>query len=323
MFVHKECLFYGKQIKENDVQVPFSVPLDKKDLYIENFLKITKGTGRLFLFVADHKIEHLNKDFWNLNVPCDHDCPDVPSHLFEIASNAQVGGFCSQFGLICRMAGAYREINYVIKINSKTDISGPQATEPLSRALCTVGDVVRLKNEHKINVCGVGYTIYLGSTHEAKMLAEGSRVILDAHKEGFVTVLWIYPRGASIADELDENIIAGAAGVGAALGADFVKVRVPRADTSEQSAQRLLQATRCAGNTGVICAGGPLQGAELMIKTLYEQIKIGKTAGCAIGRNIYQRPFDDAMAVCKAISGIVYGNLTLEGALDLVKNISP
>lgn len=303
--------------------VPLTVPKDKKDLYLSNFSKITNGSGRLFLFAADHKIEHLNKDFWDLNVACEKSCPDVPLHLFQIADQANCGAFCVQLGMISRMAAEFPKINYLIKINSKTDINHAQTAEPMSRALCQVADVVRLRDEHGINVCGVGYTIYLGSTHESEMLAEGSRIILDAQREGFITVLWIYPRGASIVDELDENIIAGAAGVGAAMGADFVKVRVPRADSTEQSAQRLVQATRCAGNTGVICAGGPLQAAELVIKTLYEQINIGGTSGCAIGRNVYQRTSSDAVTMCKAISGIVCGDLSLEQALELVKDIKP
>lgn len=310
-------------INPSELLVPLMVPKDKKAVYIENFLKVTNGTGRLFLFAADHKIEHLNKDFWDLNVACEKSCPDIPVHLFEIANQGNCGVFCLQIGMISRMAVGFPKINYLVKINSKTDINHAQTSEPLSRALCSVDDVVRLRDEQGINVCGVGYTIYLGSTHESKMLAEGSRIILDAQRQGLITVLWVYPRGASILDELDENIIAGAAGVGAALGADFVKVRVPRADSTEQSAQRLVQATRCAGNTGVICAGGPLQPAELVIKTLYEQIKIGGTAGCAIGRNIYQRTFSDAVLMCKAISGIVCGDLSLDQALELVKEVRP
>lgn len=306
-----------------DVLVPLTVPKDKRSAYIDNFLTITRKTGRLFLFAADHKIEHLNKDFWGLNIPCEKSCPDIPKHLFEIAKHGEVGAFCTQLGLIARMAGEYNDVDYLVKMNSKTDIVHTEISEPISRSLCTVDDVISLRDEHNIKIRGIGYTIYLGSTKETEMLAEGSRMILDAHRQGLVAVLWVYPRGISIHDELNEDTIAGAAGAGAALGADFVKVRVPRADTMRTSAQRLVQATRCAGNTGVICAGGKLKSANSTVRTLYQQITLGGTRGCAIGRNIYQRPLNDAIKMCKALSGIVDGTSSLEDAIKEIKDLKP
>ena len=52
------------QITRDQVRVPADVMPESRDEYIENFMKATRGTGRLMLFACDQKIEHLNKDFY-------------------------------------------------------------------------------------------------------------------------------------------------------------------------------------------------------------------------------------------------------------------
>ena len=51
-------------ITHDDVKVPVDVLPEAREEYIENYLKATRGTGRLMLFACDQKIEHLNKDFY-------------------------------------------------------------------------------------------------------------------------------------------------------------------------------------------------------------------------------------------------------------------
>ena len=50
------------KITRDQVRVPADVMPESRDEYIENFMKATRGTGRLMLFACDQKIEHLNKD---------------------------------------------------------------------------------------------------------------------------------------------------------------------------------------------------------------------------------------------------------------------
>jgi len=44
--------------------IPADVPENKRDTFSKNYLLLTRETGRLFIFSCDHKIEHLNKDFY-------------------------------------------------------------------------------------------------------------------------------------------------------------------------------------------------------------------------------------------------------------------
>ena len=107
-------------ITHDDVKVPVDVLPEAREEYIENYLKATRGTGRLMLFACDQKIEHLNKDFYGEGI----DISDAePEHLFKIGSQGICGVLAGQRGLIARYAADYPEINYLVKMNSKTNLS--------------------------------------------------------------------------------------------------------------------------------------------------------------------------------------------------------
>jgi len=265
---------------------------------------------KLFLFAGDQKIEHLNKDFYGKDIPSE--CAD-PKYLFEIASKARISAFATQLGLIESYARDFENINYIVKLNSKTDLVTTKQADPISLLLNSVDQVVEFKNDTNIPIIGVGYTIYLGSKYESQMLYQAAQSIYKAHQNGLLAVLWIYPRGEAVKDDFDPNIIAGAAGVGAALGADFVKVNPPKAKDITESAYLLKQATMAAGKTGVVCSGGKKEtDKKLFLERLYYQMKIGGTSGCAIGRNIYQNKLDDAIKFCDVIAKIVLDGMEFE-----------
>ena len=44
------------KITPEQVRVPADVPAVAREIYIENFIKATRGTGRLMLFACDQKI---------------------------------------------------------------------------------------------------------------------------------------------------------------------------------------------------------------------------------------------------------------------------
>jgi fructose-bisphosphate aldolase/6-deoxy-5-ketofructose 1-phosphate synthase len=296
--------------------IPLTVPKDCHKTYLEHLQKATQGTNKLFLFAGDQKIEHLNEDFYGNQIP--KECGS-PEHLFSIANSSRIGIFAAQLGLIARYAHDYRNVNYLIKLNSKTNIIQTNQIDPLSRAFHSVEDVVEFKNKSGLSIVGVGYTIYLGSEYESIMLNQAAQITYQAHNHGLLSVLWIYPKGKAVVNEQDGNIIAGAAGVGAALGADFVKVNPPQASNSSQSALLLQQAIQAAGNTGVICSGGEKVDAKQFLSQLHEQITIGGTVGCAVGRNIHQRTLPEAQAFCNAIAALLYDNVDLTSAEQLLK----
>ena len=301
------------KITRDQVRVPADVMPESRDEYIENFMKATRGTGRLMLFACDQKIEHLNKDVYGAGI----DIADAePQHLFEIGRQGVCGVLAGQRGLIAQYAADYPEINYLVKMNSKTNIVGGSQDDPYSPQLYDL-DAVLAMREAGVNIVGIGYTIYLGSEYESTMMAEAGELIAQAHANGLLVVLWIYPRGKAVKAEKDPALIAGAAGVALCLGADFVKVNPPKPEDGSSPAEALKVATMASGRTGLVCAGGSTVAAETLLTQLYDQIHTGGAVGNATGRNIHQRSLDEAVRLTKAISAITLADYSVEDALDV------
>lgn len=299
------------KITAAEVRVPVDVPEVSRDTYIENFLKATQGTGRLMLFACDQKIEHLNDDFYGEGI----DIADAsPDHLFEIGSQGVNGVLAGQRGLIAQYAADYPDINYLVKMNSKTHLVKTSQDDPYSPQLYSLDAVLDMV-DNGVNVVGVGYTIYLGSEYESSMMAEAGELIAEAHANGLIVVLWIYPRGKAVANEKDAHLIAGAAGAALCLGADFVKVNPPKGTDAATSAELLKEASLASGRTGLVCAGGSTVDPTTFLTQLHEQIHVGGARGNATGRNIHQRSLDEAVRLTKAISAITLADYDVERAL--------
>ncbi len=295
--------------------IPADVPPQERRKFFEILESTTNGTGRLMLFAGDQKVEHLNNDFYGPGIPLEDNNPE---HLFKIASRAKIGVFATQFGLISRYAPDYKEIPYLVKLNSKTNLIPYSAKDPYSQQWLSVADVLQFAKYSGINLKGFGYTVYLGSEHEHSMLREAANIVHQAHQAGLLAVIWMYPKGNFVKDEHDPHLIAGAAGVAPCLGADFVKVKVPYKDGTPD-ASLLQEATQAAGNTGVLCEGGKRVDEKVFLQELYEQIHIGGTKGNGTGRNIHQRPLEDAIKMADAIYAITCEDRSVEEAYAILQ----
>lgn len=297
-------------LTHDEVRVPVDVLPEARETYIENYLKATRNTGRLMLFACDQKVEHLNKDFYGEGI----DASDLdPEHLFHIADEGVVGVMAAQRGLVAQYAADYPQINYLVKMNSKTNLVKTDQDDPYSPQLYEL-DAVLAMREAGVNIVGVGYTIYLGSEYESTMMAEAGELIAEAHANGLITVLWIYPRGKAVKDEKSAETIAGAAGVALCLGSDFVKVNPPVATEEATSAENLHIASVAAGRCGLVCAGGSKADATEFLSNLYDQIHVGGACGNATGRNIHMRSLDEAVRLTNAISAITLADASVEEA---------
>ncbi len=301
------------KISANDVRVPLNVSPEAREIYVDNYLKITRGTGRVALFAGDQKIEHLNDDFHGEGIPADDADPE---HLFKVAEASKPGCLAAQLGLVTAYAGDYKGVNYLVKLNSKTHLVKKSQRDPVSVAINTVEDVCEVRESNDISIVGVGYTIYLGSEYEADMLTEAAQIIHEAHQNGLLVVLWIYPRGKAVADEKDPHLIAGAGGVAACLGADFVKVNYPK-PPGGNAAETFREACVAAGRTGVIVSGGSSKDPREFLQDLHDQIHISGAAGNATGRNIHQKAFDHAVRMSSAINSITLGNRDVDFAFKV------
>ena len=313
---------YKENLTESDVIVPADVPRSMKSEYIKNYLKVTHCTGRLMLFAGDQKIEHLNDDFYGKikvgdaeeTIPLDDSDPE---HLFRIASKTRIGVFATQLGLIAKYGQSYKDVPYLIKLNSKSHLVKTSQKDPLSLASWDAEQVVEFKKNSGLGITGIGYTVYVGSEFENEMLREAAQCIYKAHQNGMLAVLWMYPRGKAVPDEKDPHIVAGAAGVGACLGADFVKVNYPKPKTG-RAEDAFKEAVWAAGRrTKVITAGGSSKSVKEFLQETWNQIHVSGCFGNATGRNIHQKALPQAIKIVEAISAITIDDKSVEEALKI------
>jgi class I fructose-bisphosphate aldolase/fructose-bisphosphate aldolase/6-deoxy-5-ketofructose 1-phosphate synthase len=292
--------------------VPADVPEDRVTLFNENFSEITGSTGRLMLFAGDQKAEHLNQDFHGEGISREDASPE---HLFQIAAAARIGVFATQLGLIARYGRFYPGVPYLVKLNSKTNLVPFTQRDPLSLAWHSVSDVMSFKHSSGLKIAAVGYTIYPGSEYESEMLGQAAKIIHEAHRQGLVTVIWGYPKGRAVTDEHDLGLVAGAAGLAACLGADFVKLKVPLKDGVMDTAGLASEVVSAAGNTGVLMEGGTKESPRAFLTQLHAQIHEGGCRGSGTGRNIHQRALPQAIALANAIRAVTIENQSVDEAL--------
>lgn len=274
----------------HQTDIPLDVPKNCVEHFISNYTLLTRKTENLFFAVFDHGIEHL-----------DGTDPEI---VFKLASQ-NVGALVAPFGLIAKYAHGYRSVPYVVKITGKTNLIPTAEQDPYSTVLQSVSDVVRFKQESQLLICGVAVTIYPGSIFESKMLQNAARAIFEAHQNGLLAGLWVYPRGHLITDELNPELLAGAVSLANNLGADFVKIKLPVVREQHFFVDECKKIIAAAGKTKVVFAGGEFVSKEQFLVTLQKTKEAG-FSGVAVGRNLFFRPLCEAQEICSAIAQLIY-----------------
>jgi len=227
--------------------------------------KITKK-GRALFLAYDQGLEHGPEDFNDKNVN--------PKYIIDIAKKGGYTGIIFQKGIAEKYNKEIKKskIPLIVKLNGKTNLF---KGEPIARQLCTVKEAI------KLGAAAVGYTIYLGSNYEDKMLQEFENIQREAHSRNLPVIAWIYPRGKSVKNKNKAELMAYAARTGLEIGADIIKIQY------NGNAKDLRWAVKSAGKTKVVIAGGIKKEEKRLLKQVKEIMNAG-CIGIAIGRNIWQ-----------------------------------
>ena len=247
-----------------------------------NLDKITTK-GKVLFLAYDQGLEHGPTDFNDKNVD--------PKYIIDIAKQGKYNAIIFQKGIVEKYTKEIKDsgIPLIIKLNGKTSlVSG----EPVSLQLCTVEEAI------KLGAYAVGYTIYIGSEHEAEMMREFEKIEREAHAKGLTVILWAYPRGKSVEDKPKEKLMAYAARVGLEIGADIVKIAY------YGTVKDLKWAVKSAGRAKVVVAGGLKESKDELLKKVEEIMGAG-CMGIAIGRNVWQS--DDPIGITRKIKKVIWG----------------
>jgi class I fructose-bisphosphate aldolase len=242
--------------------------------------KITMS-GKALLLAYDHGMEHGTEDFSGRS--------EDQEYILGIALKGRYTGIILQKGIAEKYyKGKYRKVPLVVKLNGKTNIRGG---EPISEQVCSVREAI------EIGASAVGYTVYIGSAYEPRMLEEFGRIEEEAHEAGLSVIGWMYPRGTAV-KKVTPDLVAYAARVGLELGADFAKV----AYTGDTTSFR--KVVHAAGRCGVLCLGGKPSKEKDFLGVARGAMAAG-AAGMAVGRNVWGSR--NPMEVTRKLREIVFG----------------
>lgn len=269
------------------------------------------GTGKMVILPVDQGFEHGPARSFAPN-PAAYD----PFYHPQLAIDAGLNAYATPLGMMeavaDRVAG---QIPLILKMNSANSLS----TLKDQAVTGTINDAL------KLGCSAIGFTIYPGSDDCYNMMEEFRDLAEEAKSVGLAVVLWSYPRGGELSKEGETamDVCAYAAHMAALMGAHVIKVKLP-SDYLEQAeakkvyekqnidlssqAKRVEHVMQAAfnGRRLVVFSGGATKGAD----SVYDDaraIRDGGGNGSIIGRNVFQRPRDEAIAMLSKIQNIYLG----------------
>jgi class I fructose-bisphosphate aldolase len=223
--------------------------------------------GKIMMIAYDQGFEHGPTDLNDQNYD--------PNYIFNIALRGGYTCVATQYSIARKFwLGEYRNVPLVVKMNGRTKMGG----KAYSVANSTVKEAVEL------GASAVGYTLYIGGEYEAEMIHEFSHLRRDAHDHGLAVFAWMYPwmtMPSSNDEERNAEIVAYASRVGAELGADVVKIKLPH------QMEALPWIIKNAVGTKAIMSGGDPRSDEEFLSDTDAFMRAGGS-GVAVGRNAWQ-----------------------------------
>ena len=263
------------------------------------------GSGKLVILPVDQGFEHGPARSFAPN-PASYD----PHYHWQLAIDAGLSAFASPLGMIEAGADSFAgAIPTILKVNS----ANSHAVSKDQAVTASVEDALRL------GCAAIGFTIYPGSEEQFDMIEELRELTLEAKAHGLAVVVWSYPRGGNLSKEGESalDVTAYAAHMAALLGAHIIKVKPPTAHLEQAEAAKVYADRKIdsaslsarvshiiqsafAGKRIVVFSGGAAKGLD----GLYDEIRAirdGGGFGSIIGRNTFQRPRAEALAMLDTI----------------------
>ncbi len=284
-----------------------------------------RGTGYLSILPVDQDIEHsAGHAFVKNSAYFD------PAAIVRLAIEGGCNAVASTAGILGMVSAEYaRRIPFIVKLNHNDLLRFPNDYDQI---LFTT-----VERAAAMGAAGVGATIYFASPESKQRIPEIAAAFAEAHRRGLFTVLWCYVRNGGLrkgAKNYEEaaDLTAQAVHLGATVGADIVKQKIPtlldgfRAlSTARQTYgldhaivyKELLSAhpidmvryqvlNAFAGRVPLISSGGASVGAGDFAAAARSAI-INKRAGGSgliLGRKAFQRPFEEGVEMLNLVQDI-------------------
>ena len=269
------------------------------------------GTGKMVILPVDQGFEHGPARSFAANPPA-YD----PHYHFQLAIEAGLNAYAAPLGMIeAGAAGFAGAIPTILKLNSSNSL----ATSKDQAVTGSVADALRL------GCSAIGFTIYPASEYAFEQMEELRELAEEAKSVGLAVVVWSYPRGPALdkAGETALDICAYAAHMAALMGAHIIKVKPPTEHLSQEAARKVYEKEKIPratlaervkhvmqaafnGRRLVVFSGGESTSTEALLETV-RGLRDGGAHGSIIGRNSFQRPKAEALALLGKIIEIYQG----------------
>ncbi len=267
------------------------------------------GTGKLVILPVDQGFEHGPAKSFAPN-PEGYD----PDYHFKFGIEAGCNAYAAPLGFLEHGAKEYaNKIPLILKLNNSDSLYSGDPTQTMTS---TVDDAVR------IGCAAVGFSIYPGSNSSPQMYEELREITREAKSKGLAVVVWSYPRGGNLKkeDETAIDVVAYAAHIAAQMGANIIKIKPPSDYISNDEMKSIYEKNNISistlpdrvahcvkssfnGKRIVIFSGGPAKGTDEIMKEI-KDISKGGGFGSIVGRNSFQRPFEEGVSLMKDIMNI-------------------
>ena len=272
------------------------------------------GTGKLVILPVDQGFEHGPARSFAKNSPA-YD----PHYHFKLAIDAGLSAFAAPLGMLEAGADTFAgQIPLIMKVNSSNSLSN-EKTAPSQALTGSVSEAIRL------GCSAVGFTIYPGSEMALDMISDIQEIAVEAKDAGLAVVVWSYPRGGNISKDGETaiDIVSYAAHMASLVGAHIIKVKPPTSYIEQDEAKKVYLSENIPisslnerikhvvqscfnGKRLVVFSGGSSKDKESLLEEIKE-LYLGGASGSIIGRNSFQRPYTEAIALLNQIIDIYKG----------------
>ena len=268
------------------------------------------NTGHLVILPVDQGFEHGPGRSFAMNSEA-----YAPLYHYQLAIDAGVSAYAAPIGMLeagaAEFAGAIPTILKINSSNSMIKLNDQAVTASIEDAL-------------RLGCSAIGFTIYPGSDYALDMIEEVKELSAEAKACGLAVIIWSYPRGnMSKEGETAIDSVTYGAHMAALLGAHIIKVKLPTAHIESAEAKKVYSQSKVDfstltarikhvvqscfdGRRMVVFSGGATKDLGGVYKDA-RAIRDGGGNGSIIGRNSFQRPRDEALAMLNKLNNVYLG----------------
>ncbi len=272
------------------------------------------GTGKMIILPVDQGFEHGPARSFAINA-AGYD----PHYHYQLAIDAGLSAYAAPLANLEAGADTFAgQIPTILKMNHANSLMSATAGKNQA-VVASVQDALRL------GCSAIGFTIYPGSDMALDMYEEIKELRAEAAACGIATVIWSYPRGEALSKDGETafDVTAYAAHIATMLGAHIIKVKLPTDHLEQDEAKKVYLKQQIDGSTMaarvrhivdacfagrriVVFSGGAAKGEDAVYDDA-RAIRDGGGNGSIIGRNSFQRPRAEALAMLAKLIDIYKG----------------